>query len=140
MQIRTVIPFIIGILFLGTAAAPFLSANITTQDFGLEYKDEILFSETGTAKRTFKEGTYTLEIDTNLENQPGEYYTAWLIRLNPFTNINLGTLEQGDLSYTEENSETDYKAFTEIIITLESTPDAQIPDKNHIIEGSFNNL
>ncbi len=137
MKIRIIMPLVIGILFIGTAIAPFLGTNVTNQDFGIEFEEEIALSEEGTAKRILNKGTYSLEIETALENPTEEYYAVWLIRLSPFTNLNLGNLEDGYFKYTEENTTTDYKTFTEIIITLESTPDAKIPDENHILEASF---
>lgn len=137
MKIRLILPFIIGILFIGTAAAPFLSTNVTSKDFGLEFEETVDIQGIGVVTRTLEDDQYTLNVSTNLENSEEGFYTVWLISLTPFWHMNIGTLENGELIYTHDATTMDYKAFTEIIITLESTPDAEIPHDYHVVETSF---
>ncbi|PIX80478.1 hypothetical protein COZ35_00635, partial [Candidatus Peregrinibacteria bacterium CG_4_10_14_3_um_filter_44_21] len=68
MKIRLILPFIIGILFIGTAAAPFLSTNVTNKDFGLEFEQTVDIQGIGVVTRTLEDDQYTLNVSTNLEN------------------------------------------------------------------------
>jgi len=138
------IPLILVMLFLGTAITPFLSANTLQTKFGGEtdLTDPLDSTVKGSVGRYFEDGTYDLNISATLSDpEEGYGYTAWLIRLSPFSTMNLGTLQKNEtswnLSYQSQDSTVDFEGYTEIIITKEALTGAAIPNETHILEASF---
>ena len=133
------LPFIIAILFLGTAISLFLSANITSTDFETDFYEKIYPTDQVMAMRTYQDGIYRLEIQQALPQLETGEYRGWLVRLSPFKIIDLGTFQNGYLKYEVADQETDYKTFTEVIITVEFDSNPTIPSENQVVIGSFNN-
>ena len=90
------------------------------------------------AMRTYQDGIYRLEIQQALPQLETGEYRGWLVRLSPFKIIDLGTFQNGYLKYEVADQETDYKTFTEVIITVEFDSNPTIPSENQVVIGSFN--
>lgn len=138
------IPLILVMLFLGTAITPFLSANMMKTQFDSEANltDPLDSSVKGTASRYFENGAYDLTLETTLPDpEEGSSYIIWLVRLSPFSTMNLGTLQKNETSWTFDYQSTDttidFESYTEIIVTKEVATDIAIPNETHILESSF---
>lgn len=89
----------------------------------------------GTAKRTFGAGTYSLNIDTNLPDPKGNNYGVWLSDGSEVLLVDY--LRGSGNSWGYELKDKDkYSGFDQIWITLEITKNDTKPEK-HILEGSW---
>ena len=89
----------------------------------------------GTAKRTFGAGTYSLNIDTNLPDPKGNNYGVWLSDGPEVLLVDY--LRGSGNSWGYELKDKDkYSSFDQIWITLEITKNDTKPEK-HILEGSW---
>lgn len=89
----------------------------------------------GTAKRTFGAGTYSLDIDTNLPDPKGNNYGVWLY--DGAEVLLVDYLRGSGNSWGYELKDKDkYSGFDQIWITLEITKNDTKPEK-HILEGSW---
>ena len=89
----------------------------------------------GTAKRTFGAGTYSLDIDANLPDPEGNNYGVWLT--DGAEVLLVDYLRGSGNSWGYELKDKDkYSGFDQIWITLEITKNDTKPEK-HILEGSW---
>ena len=89
----------------------------------------------GTAKRTFGAGTYSLDIDANLPDPEGNNYGVWLYDGSEVLLVDY--LRGSGNSWGYELKDKDkYSSFDQIWITLEITKNDTKPEK-HILEGSW---
>ena len=89
----------------------------------------------GTAKRTFGAGTYSLDIDANLPDPEGNNYGVWLYDSSEVLLVDY--LRGSGNSWGYELKDKDkYSGFDQIWITLEITKNDTKPEK-HILEGSW---
>jgi|SRR3989344_2531555 len=89
----------------------------------------------GTAKRTFGAGTYSLDIDANLLDPEGNNYGVWLYDGSEVLLVDY--LRGSGNSWGYELKDKDkYSGFDQIWITLEITKNDTKPEK-HILEGSW---
>ena len=89
----------------------------------------------GTAKRTFGAGTYSLDIDANLPDPEGNNYGVWLTGGAEVLLVDY--LRGSGNSWGYELKDKDkYSGFDQIWITLEITKNDTKPEK-HILEGSW---
>ena len=89
----------------------------------------------GTAKRTFGAGTYSLDIDTNLPDPKGNNYGVWLTDGSEVLLVDYLRGSGNSWGYDLRDKDK-YSNFDQIWITLEITKNDTKPEK-HILEGSW---
>ena len=89
----------------------------------------------GTAKRTFGAGTYSLNIDTNLPDPKGNNYGVWLSDGSEVLLVDYLRGSGNSWGYDLKDKDK-YSGFDQIWITLEITKNDTKPEK-HILEGSW---
>ena len=89
----------------------------------------------GTAKRTFGAGTYSLDIDTNLPDPKGNSYGVWLTDGAEVLLVDYLRGSGNSWGYDLRDKDK-YSSFDQIWITLEITKNDTKPEK-HILEGSW---
>lgn len=89
----------------------------------------------GTAKRTFGAGTYSLDIDTNLPDPKGNNYGVWLYDGSEVLLVDYLRGSGNSWGYNLRDKDK-YSSFNQIWITLEITKNDTKPEK-HILEGSW---
>ena len=89
----------------------------------------------GTAKRTFGAGTYSLDIDTNLPDPKGNNYGVWLTDGAEVLLVDYLRGSGNSWGYDLRDKDK-YSSFDQIWITLEITKNDTKPEK-HILEGNW---
>lgn len=92
-------------------------------------------SGSGTAKRIFGAGTYSLDIDATLPDPKGNNYGVWLFDGSEVLLVDYLRGSGNSWGYDLKDKDK-YSGFNQIWITLEITKNDTKPEK-HILEGSW---
>lgn len=130
------------------ALAPTSAAAVSTvldlQSTEATLQDVSGGSASGQATRGTRDGRYYHTVKTPLPMIDREefFYEGWLVRPMPFDYFSTGEMVTNNLGEFilewDGEAEKDYRAYTQVVITLEAKDGNPDPAK-HILEGEFGN-